>query len=192
MLKTFSLTALSALALAGAAAAQAPSWNGQYDDPPRGSYTQSCREITAFRGEVWARCSTSRGGWQWSSARVRDCGAQGLENRDGRLQCVGYGGGNGGGWGGGGGGRPGNNYRGDILMFEDTGYQGRVYEVVGDIADLGMVKFNDKASSIKIVRGQWEICEHANYQGRCSRLDADQPVLPREWNDAISSIRRVR
>jgi hypothetical protein len=200
MLKTFGLTALSALALAGAAAAQAPSWNGQYDDPPRGSYTQSCREITAFRGEVWARCSNRRGGWEWSSARTRDCGAQGLENRDGRLQCVGYGGGNGGGWGGGngggggwgGGGRPGNNYRGDVLMFENSGYQGQVYEVVGDIADLGIVRFNDRASSIKIVRGNWEICEHANYQGRCSRLDADQPVLPREWNDAISSIRRVR
>ncbi len=203
MLKTFGLTALSALALAGAAAAQAPSWNGQYDDPPRGSYTQSCREITAFRGEVWARCSNRRGGWEWSSARTRDCGSQGLENRDGRLQCVGYGGGNGGGWNGGGGGwnnggngggggRPGNSYRGDLLMFEDTGYQGRVYEVVGDIPDLDMVRFNDKASSIKIVRGKWEICEHANYQGRCSRLDADQPVLPREWNDAISSVRRVR
>lgn len=202
MLKTFSLTALSVLALAGSAAAQAPSWNGQYDDPPRGSYTQSCREITAFRGEVWARCSNRRGGWEWSSARIRDCGNQGLENRDGRLQCVGYGGGNGGGWGGGnggggnwgggGGGRPGNSYRGDLLMFEDAGYQGRVYEVVGDMHDLGMVKFNDKASSIKIVRGQWEICEHTNYQGRCSRLDADQTILPREWNDAISSVRRVR
>lgn len=205
MLKTFSLTTLSVLALAGAAAAQAPSWNGQYDDPPRGSYTQSCREITAFRGEVHARCRTRNGGWSWVSAYVRDCNSQGLANGDGKLICqsqANNGGGwnnGGGGWNGGnggnnggGGGRPGNNYRGDILMFEDTGYQGRVYEVVGDIADLGMVKFNDRASSIKIVRGKWEICEHANYQGRCSRLDADQPVLPREWNDAISSIRRVR
>lgn len=196
MLKTFGLTALSALALAGAAAAQAPSWNGQYDDPPRGSYTRSCRDITAFNGQVWARCSSGRGGWEWSSARTRDCGGQGLENRDGRLQCAGYGGGNGGGngggWNGGGGGRPGNSYRGDLLMFEDAGYQGRVYEVVGDMPDLGMVKFNDKASSIKIVRGKWEICEHANYQGRCANLDADQHILPREWNDAISSVRRVR
>ena len=83
-------------------------------------------------------------------------------------------------------------YRGDILMFEDTGYQGRVYEVMGDTPDLDVARFNDRASSIRIVRGQWEICEHANYQGRCSRLDADQFVLPREWNDAISSIRRVR
>ena len=103
--------------------------------------------------------------------------------------------GGGGGWNGGGGRPPyggGGGYRGDILMFEDTGYQGRVYEVMGDTPDLDVARFNDKASSIRIVRGQWEICEHANYQGRCSRLEADQYVLPREWNDAISSIRRVR
>lgn len=198
MRKTFGLMALSVVALAGAASAQAPSWNGSYDDPPRGSYTRSCREITAFNGQVWARCQTGRGSWEWTSARSRDCGGQGLENHDGRLECAGFNGGGGGwnggggGWNGGGGYRPGNSYRGDVLMFEDAGYQGRVYEVVGDMPDLGVAKFNDKASSIKIVRGQWEICEHANYQGRCSRLDADQPVLPREWNDAISSIRRIR
>lgn len=195
---TLGLAALSIMAMAGAASAQAPGWNGQYDDPPRGSYTRSCREITAFDGQVWARCQTSRGGWEWSSARTRDCGGQGLENRDGRLRCAGAPGGgwnNGGGWSGGGGPRPGGGgggYRGDVLMFEDVGYEGRVYEVVGDMPDLDLARFNDRASSIKIVRGKWEICEHANYQGRCSRLDADQPILPREWNDAISSIRRVR
>lgn len=206
MHKTLGLAALSTLLLAGAASAQAPSWNGRYDDPPRGSYTQSCRDITAFNGQVWARCQTSRGGFEWSSARTRDCGGQGLENRDGRLQCVGYGGGNGGGgggwnggggnngggWNNGGGGRPGGG-RDGVVMFEDPQYQGRAFEVNGDMPDLGAVKFNDKASSIQIGRGgRWEICEHANYQGRCSRLDADQAILPREWNDQISSIRRVR
>lgn len=204
MHKTFALAALSALTLAGAASAQAPNWNGRYDDPPRGSYTQSCREITAFNGQVWARCQSDRGGWEWSSARVRDCGNQGLENRYGRLQCAGFvgpGQGGGGGWGGGNGGgnngggwNNGGGSRDGVVLFEDPNYQGRSFEVNGDMPDLGAVKFNDKASSIQIGRtgGRWEICEHANYQGRCSRLDADQAVLPREWNDAISSIRRVR
>lgn len=195
MRKTLGLMALSVLATATAASAQAPNWNGRYDDPPRGSYTQSCRDITAFNGQVWARCQNSRGGFDWTSARARDCGSQGLENRDGRLQCVGY---NGGGWNNGGwnngGGRPGGGSRDGVVLFEDPQYQGRAFEVNGDMPDLGAVKFNDRASSIQIGRfgGRWEICEHANYQGRCSRLDADQAVLPREWNDQISSIRRVR
>lgn len=224
MRKTLGLMALSVMALAGAASAQAPSWNGQYEEPPRGTYMRSCREITAYNGQVWALCQTERRGWNWTSARTRDCGSQGLENRDGRLQCVGWasggnggwnggnggnnggwnnGGGNNGGWnnGGGngpgnngGGGRPGGGSRDGVVLFEDTQYQGRAFEVTGDMPDLGAVKFNDKASSIQIGRtgGRWEICEHANYQGRCSRLDADQAILPREWNDAISSIRRVR
>jgi hypothetical protein len=219
MRKTLGLMTLSVMALAGAASAQAPNWNGQYQEPPRGSYFQTCREITAFNGEVHARCKTSRGGWTWVSAYVRDCNSQGMANGDGKLICQslagggnggwnngnwsggsgsggGYGGGNnGGGYGGNnGGGYGGGNSRSDVVMFEDPNYQGRAYEVVGDMPDLGSVKFNDKASSIKIGRngGKWEICEHANYQGRCSRLDADQATLPREWNDGISSIRRVR
>jgi hypothetical protein len=206
MRKTFGLLALSIAGLSfmgGSASAQAPSWNGQYEEPPRGSYMRSCREISAYSGQVWALCQTGRGSWNWSSARTRDCGGQGLENRDGRLQCVGWngggnnGGGNGGGGGwnnGGGGGRPGGGSRDGVVLFEDPQYQGRTFEVNGDMPDLGAVKFNDRASSIQIGRtgGRWEICEHANYQGRCSRLDADQSVLPREWNDAISSIRRVR
>ena len=218
MHKTFALAALSALTLAGAASAQAPNWNGPYQEPPRGSYFQSCREITTFNGEVHARCKTSRGGWAWVSAYVRDCNSQGMANGDGKLICQslvgsgnggwnggngnnggwngGGGGNNGGGWNNGGGGRPGGGYGGGrdgVVMFEDPQYQGRAFEVNGDMPDLGAVKFNDKASSIQIGRGgRWEICEHANYQGRCSRLDADQAILPREWNDQISSIRRVR
>ena len=195
MRKTISLIAFGVASIVGAAAqAQAPSWNGSYDDPPRGSYTRSCREITAFDGKVWALCQSGGGRWTWSSARTSDCrGGGGLENRDGRLSCLGDGGWNGGG-GGGGGGRPNGGWRGDIVLFEDSGYEGRAYEVIGDIPDLGAVKFNDRASSIKIVRGasKWEICEHTNYQGRCAKLDADQFTLPREWNDQISSIRRAR
>ena len=208
MKKTLGLMAFSVMALATAASAQAPNWNGAYQEPPRGSYLQSCREITTFNGEVHARCKTSRGGWAWVSAYLRDCNSQGMANGDGKLICqslagAGNGGWNNGAWSGGnggwnnGGGRPGGGNGGGgrdgVMMFEDPHYQGRAFQVNGDLPDLGAVKFNDKASSIQIGRGgRWEICEHANYQGRCSRLDADQAILPREWNDQISSIRRVR
>jgi len=214
MRKTLGLMAFSVVAMATAASAQAPNWNGAYQEPPRGSYLQSCREITTFNGEVHARCKTSRGSWAWVSAYLRDCNSQGMANGDGKLICQslvgsnnggwnnggwsggGWGGNNGGGWNNGGGGRPGGGggSRDGVVLFEDPNYQGRAFEVNGDMPDLGAVRFNDKASSIQIGRagGRWEICEHANYQGRCSRLDADQAILPREWNDAISSIRRVR
>lgn len=196
MSKTLSLTALSAALLAGwagAASAQAPGWDGRYDEPPRGSYTRSCREITAFDGRVWARCQNDRGGWEWSSARARDCGGQGLENRDGRLQCAGFVGPGPGPFPGPGGGRPpGGGWRSDAVLFEHAGYDGRAYEVRGDMPDLDQAGFNDRTSSIKILRGAWEVCEDAYFRGRCTVIDRDQGVLPRDWNDRISSIRRVR
>lgn len=200
MSKTLSLTALSAAALiagwAGVASAQAPGWDGRYDEPPRGPYTRTCREITAFDGRVWARCQTDRGGWEWSSARARDCGGQGLENRDGRLQCADFGGGPrpfpGPGPLPGPGRPPGGGWGAEAVLFKHAGYEGRVYEVRGDMPNLDQIGFNDKTSSIKILRGAWEVCEHIYYGGRCTVIDRDQGVLPRDWNDRISSIRRVR
>ncbi len=188
MRKTISLIAFGVVAISGAAQAQAPSWRGSYDDPPRGSYTRSCREITAFDGRVWALCQTDGGGWTWSSARASECRGGGLENRDGRLSCA-NGGGLGGGWGGGG---PGGGYRADAVLFEHAGYEGRTYEVRGDMPDLGLIRFNDLTSSIKILRGVWQVCEDANYAGRCWTVTEDQGALGRELNDRISSIRRIR
>ena len=179
--------AASAAALLGATAnAQAPGWNGPYDDPPRGSYARSCREITAFDGQVWARCRAGGDRWTWSSADIRDCRG-GLENRGGRLACGGGGGGPGPGGGGGGGGM-----RPDAILFEHAGYQGQTYEVRGDMPDLTAIRFNDKASSVKILRGEWQVCEDIEFRGRCWTLTRDEGLLGRDLNDRISSIRRVR
>ena len=187
MRKTISLIAFGVASICSAGAhAQAPSWNGPYDDPPRGSYTRSCREISAFNGQVWALCQSDGGRWTWSSAQTRDCGGQGLENRYGRLTCGGDGGRPGGGGGGGGG------YRADAVLFEHAGYDGNAYEVRGDMPDLTAVRFNDKASSIKVLRGEWQVCEDINYQGRCWTLSRDEGLFGRDLNDRISSIRRVR
>lgn len=195
MRKTISLIAFGVTSvIAAAAQAQAPQWNGPYQEPPRGSYVQSCREITAFNDDVYARCKQSDGRWAWVGAHVRDCNSQGLANSgDGRLVCQSLGGGNGGGSGGGG--RPGgggNPYRADAVLFEHAGYEGRPFEVRGDMPDLTAVKFNDTASSIKILRGEWQVCEDIDYRGRCWTLTRDQGLLGREANDRISSIRRVR
>lgn len=200
MHKTISLIAFGVASCIGAAAqAQAPSWNGPYQEPPRGSYVQSCREITTFSGNVYARCQTKDGRWTWTGAHLRDCNSQGLANAgDGRLICqslVGGGGGGGGGGFPGGGGRPGGGgspYRADAVLFEHAGYEGAAYEVRGDMPDLTAIKFNDVASSIKVMRGEWELCEHTNYQGRCWILTRDEGLFDRNLNDRVSSIRRVR
>jgi hypothetical protein len=78
------------------------------------------------------------------------------------------------------------------VLFEHAGYEGNAYEVRGDMPDLTAVRFNDVASSIKVMRGEWQACENINYEGRCWTLTRDEGLLGRDLNDKISSIRRVR
>jgi hypothetical protein len=51
----------------------------------------------------------------------------------------------------------------------------------------------DGRSSLRAGPGElWEVCEHANYQGRCAVVSEEERDLRRiGWNDIISSARRV-
>ena len=60
------------------------------------------------------------------------------------------------------------------------------------VRDLSKFRFNDNVSSLTIRRGKWEVCEHANFRGRCRIIDASKDRLNRfRLNDNISSIRPV-
>lgn len=178
------IAAASALTASAAPALAQPGRGDRWDERPRGSYEQSCRNITVRRGEVSAECRNRKDRWEWSSASA-DC--RNLENHNGRLVCTSGGGrpGGSGQWGGPGG-------RADAVLFEHAGYGGRAYEVRGDMPDFVQIGFNDRASSIQIRRGEWELCDDAYYRGRCWRVSADMGVFPREMNDRVSSIRRIR
>ncbi len=45
-----------------------------------------------------------------------------------------------------------------IILYEDTGFRGREVRVTGDVRNLDSVRFNDRASSFRIVSGEWELC----------------------------------
>ena len=88
-------------------------------------------------------------------------------------------------WGGDWGGRQG------IVLFPDSNQRGHAMEISQDVADLSRYRFNDKASSFYVSGGTWQVCEHANYRGRCEILTAGAGDLgPIRMNDNISSIRR--
>lgn len=80
----------------------------------------------------------------------------------------------------------------DVVLFEHRDFGGESRPLRGDAPDLARLGFNDRVSSMRIMRGQWEFCEHAYFQGRCWRYDYDAPVLPNKQNDRFSSARRVR
>ena len=78
-----------------------------------------------------------------------------------------------------------------LVLFPDPGQQGRPVEIGQDVPALGPYGFNDKASSFIVNFGTWQVCEHANYRGRCTILTVGAGDLRAiGMNDNISSIRR--
>lgn len=80
-----------------------------------------------------------------------------------------------------------------LTVYEDVNFQGRSLVIKGDVPRLGQFGFNDGISSFRLAGGTWLFCEHYDYQGACFEASGDNTNLLRNnWNDKISSIRRVR
>jgi hypothetical protein len=86
----------------------------------------------------------------------------------------------------------------DLILFEDSQYRGRALRVnatsgSGD-SNLTNQGFNDKTSSIKVIRGTWQVYEHSNYTGRTKTLRPGDYYTPQTLglsNDSLTGIRRV-
>jgi hypothetical protein len=81
-----------------------------------------------------------------------------------------------------------------ITVFRDRDFRGAAATYRTDMPNLDRTEFNDQISSIRVANGeQWEVCEHANYRGRCVVISGEENDLRRNsWDNMISSIRRVR
>lgn len=81
-----------------------------------------------------------------------------------------------------------------ITFYEGEGYRGQAFTTqqrVGDFRDLG---FNDRASSVVVDRGRWEVCDEPYFQGRCAvlRRGSYDSLRQMGFNNRISSARRVQ
>jgi uncharacterized protein YcfJ len=80
-----------------------------------------------------------------------------------------------------------------VTLYEQEGFHGRTFTAGGPIYNLDKLGFNDRASSIIVDGGDWQICEDADFHGRCIVLRSGQyPSLgTMGMNKRISSLRRV-
>lgn len=80
-----------------------------------------------------------------------------------------------------------------ITLYEDDDFAGARIDLYEPVFDFGNTGFNDRASSIIVHDGSWQVCENAGYAGRCVTLArGSYPSLrPMGLNDAISSVRPV-
>ena len=54
-----------------------------------------------------------------------------------------------------------------ITFYEGEGFRGRAFTVDRDIRNFERFGFNDRASSVIVERGRWQVCEDARFEGRC-------------------------
>lgn len=85
-----------------------------------------------------------------------------------------------------------NDDRAALILFSGENFGGDVREVFEPVAALPDIRFNDRARSIAVLEGQWEICEHSDFTGRCVFIRQDVENLRYfGLNRNISSVRPI-
>lgn len=80
-----------------------------------------------------------------------------------------------------------------ITIYENEGFTGRTLVSNDAVDNFDRNRFNDRASSVVVVGGPWELCENVQFGGRCVVLQPGQyPSLATTGlNDRVSSARAV-
>jgi len=79
----------------------------------------------------------------------------------------------------------------EIELFEHDDFGGRKFAARAAVEDLNAQNFNDITSSLVVYAGQWELCEHARFAGRCLVFGPGRYPNLRGFNDQVSSLRRI-
>jgi uncharacterized protein YcfJ len=79
----------------------------------------------------------------------------------------------------------------DIVLFERPDFQGRYYLASEQVRSFERTGFNDRASSLEIIRDRWQVCEDSDFRGRCVVLAPGRypSLTAMGLNDRISSAR---
>ena len=80
-----------------------------------------------------------------------------------------------------------------IVLYDNEGFAGRSFPANHEVGNFANVGFNDRASSVVVLGGPWEVCEHAGFGGRCMVLRPGRypSLAAMGMNDRISSVRTV-
>jgi hypothetical protein len=80
---------------------------------------------------------------------------------------------------------------GDIVFFEEVNLDGRSVGTVDNVPNLNTLGFDDRASSLVVYAGQWEICSEARFGGRCAVFGPGRYASLGGLDKHISSLSRV-
>ena len=77
-----------------------------------------------------------------------------------------------------------------IALFSDENFYGDIRDVYDPFGSLSDLAFNDDARSVAVFAGQWELCEHKNFTGRCVFITEDVSDLG--WFGLAGRVTSVR
>jgi uncharacterized protein YcfJ len=80
-----------------------------------------------------------------------------------------------------------------VTFYENDGYRGRAFTTERQVRNFERVGFNDRASSVVVDSGRWEVCTDAQFGGSCAvlRRGSYDSLRTLGLNDRISSVRPV-
>jgi uncharacterized protein YcfJ len=80
-----------------------------------------------------------------------------------------------------------------VTFYENNGYRGRAFTTERQIQNFDRFGFNDRASSVVVDSGRWEVCTDARFGGECAvlRRGSYDSLRSLGLNDRISSVRPV-
>jgi hypothetical protein len=81
----------------------------------------------------------------------------------------------------------------EITLFQNDNFNGQRYSANGSVTDLANVGFNDRASSVVVRSGSWQLCSDAYFRGQCVTLNpGNYPSLgAMGLNNSVSSLREI-
>lgn len=80
-----------------------------------------------------------------------------------------------------------------ITFYEADNFRGRTFSVNNQQRNFSQIGFNDRASSVVVESGRWEVCDDANFGGRCMILSKGSynSFSSMGMNDRVSSVRPI-
>ena len=80
-----------------------------------------------------------------------------------------------------------------VTFYEREGFEGQAFTTEKQVNNLERYGFNDRASSVVVLRDRWEACEDIKFRGRCVILRPGRypSLAAMGMNNRVSSVRSV-
>jgi hypothetical protein len=79
-----------------------------------------------------------------------------------------------------------------VVLYDRGGFGGREFGVQGEVRNLERAGFNDKARSMIVYDGSWELCGDADFNGNCQTYGPGRYSDLGRLDGRVSSLRRAR